>query len=135
MSIFQAKVKSKAMQIHTDSVGSLEYTIKFPPRKKIGITFRRHNEWGIVKVVPAESDIIIGSLLAAVNGKSVLLMKFDDAIQKAAEALTSGSPFEITFLAPCEFVEHSQSGELCLHVHTAKCALINRPTRGCHEKV
>ena len=39
--------------------------------------------------------IIVGSLLAAVDGQSVLLMKFDDAIQKAAEALTSGSAFEV----------------------------------------
>jgi len=100
MATFQNKIKSKAMQIHKESVNSLEYTIKFPARKKIGITFRRHNEWGVVKVVPAGSEIIIGSLLAAVNGKSVLLMKFDDAIQKAAEALTSGKPFEVTFMAP-----------------------------------
>lgn len=27
-------------------------------------------------------------------------MKFDDAIQLAAEALTSGEPFTLTFMAP-----------------------------------
>ena len=57
MSIFQKKIKETAMKIHGDSVGSLEYSIRFPPRKKIGITFRRHNEWGIVKVTPAGSDV------------------------------------------------------------------------------
>jgi hypothetical protein len=54
----------------------------------------------VVKVVPAGSDIVMGSLLAAVNGKSVLLSKFDNAIQSAANALISGDPFNITFLLP-----------------------------------
>jgi hypothetical protein len=74
--------------------------VEFPAKKKIGITFRRHNEWAVVKVVPAGSDIVMGSLLAAVNGQSVLLKKFDDSIQCAAKALTSGTPFTITFLLP-----------------------------------
>uniref|UniRef100_A0A7S2R516 PH domain-containing protein n=1 Tax=Rhizochromulina marina TaxID=1034831 RepID=A0A7S2R516_9STRA len=100
MSIFQNKIKAKALKIHQQSVPSLEYTVKFPPRKKIGVTFRRHNEWGIVKVVPPHSKIIIGSILSAVNGRSVVLTKFDDAIQLAAEALTSGDPFTLTFMAP-----------------------------------
>ena len=74
--------------------------VEFPPRKKIGITFRRHNEWGVVKAMPPGSVVVLGSLLAAVNGVSVLLMKFDDAVNRAAEALVSGKPFTLTFLAP-----------------------------------
>ena len=71
--------------------------VDFPPRKKIGVTFRRHNEWGIVKVGPPEGSITVGSVLCAVNGKNVLLSKFDDAIGLAAQALTSGDPFQLTF--------------------------------------
>jgi hypothetical protein len=72
----------------------------FPAGKKIGVIFRRQNEWGFVRVVPDGSNIIVGSLLTAVNGKSVLLMKFDDAIQITAKAVTSGKSFDITFMPP-----------------------------------
>ena len=65
--------------------------VEFPAREKLGITFRQRNEWAVVRVVPAGSDIVMGSLLAAVNGKSVLLTKFDNAIQSAANALISGT--------------------------------------------
>lgn len=98
--MFHSKIKSKALRIHAKSVDSLEYTVRFPAKKKIGVTFRRHNEWAVVKVTPPNSQVIIGSLLVAVNGRRMLLRKFDDAIKAAANALTSGDPFTLTFMAP-----------------------------------
>jgi len=90
-------MRSPAFTLHFPDFPS---QVEFPAKKKLGLTFRRHNEWAVVKVVPAGSDIVMGSLLAAVNGHSVLLSKFDDAIQSAANALMSGEPFRVTFLLP-----------------------------------
>lgn len=61
----------------------------------MGLELRSNNEW--VSVVQGPESVSRGSVVVAVNGKSVLLQTYTEAIQAMIDAKSSGEAFNITF--------------------------------------
>ena len=61
----------------------------------MGLELRSNNEWA--SVVQGPESVSRGSVVVAVNGKSVLLQTYTEAIQAMIDAKSSGEAFNITF--------------------------------------
>lgn len=70
------RVQSKTILLEATK---MEYEVTYESRRSLGISLERSNEWGIVKVAPPEVEV--GSVLTRVNGDSVLLKTYAEAMQ------------------------------------------------------
>jgi hypothetical protein len=61
-----------------DDVEKTEFEVCFEEKRSLGISLERSNEWAITKVAPQELEI--GSALCRVNGESVLLKTYAEAM-------------------------------------------------------
>ena len=76
MGIDALRVQSKNILMEATK---MEYEVTYESRRSLGISLERSNEWGVVKVAPPEVEV--GSVLTRVNGESVLLRSYAEAMQ------------------------------------------------------
>jgi hypothetical protein len=72
-----AALRYSAMEM-LESVEDSEYEVQYTSKRSLGISLERANEWGVVKVAPAEVEI--GSVLTRVNDGSVLNKTYAEAM-------------------------------------------------------
>lgn len=72
-----AALRYSAMEM-LQSVDESEYEVQYTSKRSLGISLERANEWGVVKVAPAEVEI--GSVLTRVNDGSVLNKTYAEAM-------------------------------------------------------
>ena len=77
----------------------LDRKITFSPNSSLGLTLQQANEWAVVTATPPkwESQVRVGDALQAVNGESVLLLKYDDMFERIVAAKGSGLEYSLTF--------------------------------------
>ncbi|CAM9968721.1 unnamed protein product, partial [Phaeothamnion confervicola] len=58
------------------------YNVTFETKQPLGVVLERSKEWAVVKLAnPQTTTVTVGSALAAVNGRSVVLRTYHDTIQ------------------------------------------------------
>ena len=78
-----AALRYSAMEM-LQSVEESEYEVQYTSKRSLGISLERANEWGVVKVAPAEVEI--GSVLTRVNDNSVLNKEYAEAMNALKHA-------------------------------------------------
>ncbi|KAJ8606212.1 hypothetical protein CTAYLR_010495 [Chrysophaeum taylorii] len=91
-----AAIEAKAKEMLGVS-SRLDRTIQCEPNAELGLVLRQVNEWAIVVEAQPKLEVRVGDVISAVDGKSVLLERYEDMFAALRAAKQASRPYTLTF--------------------------------------